>query len=457
LTGAPCSHEYRILQPGGQVRWVQGRVEGILDEQGRLAGLAGTVQDVSERKEAEQALRQAQASLLHSQKMEAAGRLASGLAHDFNNILLAIMLNSNLLGSRPDLDKESRRVLGQIYESAERAAHLTRRLLTFTRKHVASPRVLDLNALVEGLLPMLRRLLGEVAELRVALETRPCLVRADPGQLEQVLVNLLVNARDATPRGGRVTLSTERVQRVLPPAEEAVPCVRLSVCDTGHGMSEDTLARLFEPFFTTKEPGKGTGLGLATVYGIVQESGGDIEVQSRPGQGATFSIYLPRQARAPSPAPAGGPDGPPPAGCETILVAEDEDQVRLALSRLLEGRGYRVLPAASGEEALRVSARYPGSIELLLTDVAMPEMGGVELARRLQALRPGLRVLLVSGHAPEVLARQGVEEGQPLLPKPFSPQALLQRVRESLNSGPGPPRVPEPAEVAADPVPREKS
>ena len=385
-------------------------------------------------------LSRTQAQLSQAQKVEAVGQLAGGVAHDFNNLLTVITGRSQLLLRRLDPDDPLRRHAKLIDQTAERAAALTQQLLAFSRKQVLQPKVLDLNAVVTGMGKMLRRLIGENIELVIRLGSDLGSVEADPGQLEQVILNLAVNARDAMPRGGRLTLETERVEldpafvRRHPGAQPGLH-VALVVRDTGIGMDADTQAHLFEPFFTTKGPGKGTGLGLATVYGIVKQSGGYIAVESEPGRGTGFTIYLPRIERAaeavtPGPAGAGTPHG-----SETILLVEDEEGVRDLTREILETSGYRVLEARHGAEALRVGEQHPGPVHLLVSDVVMPQMDGRELADRLRALRPDLRVLFMSGYTADALGHHSaLDPGTNLLPKPFSPDALARRVREVLDA-----------------------
>jgi PAS domain S-box-containing protein len=390
--------------------------------------------DLTERRRLEDQYRQAQ-------KMEAVGRLAGGVAHDFNNLLTVINGYTDLLLGQLTPDHPLRTSLREIRKAGERATALTAQLLAFSRKQVLAPVVLDLNALITETERMLRRLIREDIALTTDLSPDAGPVKTDPGQLQQVLLNLVVNARDAMPRGGSVTITTRNVQLTRPPAPGDAdvrpgPHAQLTVKDTGCGMDEETRGHLFEPFFTTKAPGKGTGLGLATVYGIVKQSGGHIEVESEPGRGTTFRIYLPCVEEAV--ARARPPSLPElfkmPTGAETVLLAEDEDRVR-ALARLaLQSSGYTVLEARDGQEALEVCQRHPGPIHLLVTDVVMPRMSGGELADRLAPLRPGLKVLFLSGYADEALLRHGVAQGErAFLQKPFTPAVLARKVREILD------------------------
>ncbi|HVH08708.1 MAG TPA: PAS domain S-box protein [Gemmatimonadales bacterium] len=403
---------------------------------GRLAGVLGIGRDVTERVHLEQQLRQAQ-------KMEAVGRLAGGIAHDFNNILTAITGYADLLLEDLATNDPRRQDAEEIHKAADRAAGLTRQLLAFSRQQVLQPRVVDLNALVSELEKMLRRLLGEDVTLATALAPGLGRVRADPGQLEQVIMNLAVNARDAMPHGGKLTLETGDVALGGPSAADLYPAppgayVMLAVRDTGVGMDPETQGHLFEPFFTTKEKGKGTGLGLATVYGIVKQSGGFIWVTSELGVGNTFNIYLPRVEAAVEPVGSRGAQMPVARGTETVLVAEDEAPVRAVARQTLERYGYRVLEAPSAEAALDVAERYSGPIHLLLTDVIMPGLSGRELATRLAARRPETRVIYMSGYTDDEITRHGVlEPGFTFVQKPFTPEALARAVREVLDSKAG--------------------
>ena len=387
-------------------------------------------------------LTQTQDQLVQAQKMEAIGQLAGGVAHDFNNLLTVISGRSLLTLSALPAGDPHRRNLELIQTTAERAAALTRQLLAFSRKQVLQPKVLDLNTVVSGLMPMLRRLIGEHIELVAVAAPDLGRVKADPSQLEQVILNLAVNGRDAMPDGGKLTIETGNVELddAYARGHAGVVSARyvlLAVSDTGHGMDAATQARIFEPFFTTKELGKGTGLGLATVHGIVQQSGGHIWVYSEPGQGSTFKIYLPRVDEA---AEAGGPApalAPPARGSETILLVEDDEEVRALARETLEGNGYAVLPAASAAEALRLAGGGSRRIHLLVTDVVMPQLSGRGLAERLALDDPGRRVLYISGYTDDAIVRHGVlEEGTAFLQKPFTPETLLRRVREVLDEAP---------------------
>jgi hypothetical protein len=411
-----------------------------------LAGapvFTGYIRDLSDRKAAEAALRESEEQLRQSQKMEAVGRLAGGIAHDFNNLLTIIAGRCDLLLLRLSREDPTRKEIQDMRDAAGRAATLTHQLLAFSRRQVLAPKVLDLNAVVRDLLPMLRRLIGEDIELTTRLEPDLGRVRADPGQVEQVLMNLAVNARDAMGRGGTLAVEThnadldETYARQHPPTRPG-PYVRLTVSDTGEGMDRDTLARVFEPFFTTKEQGKGTGLGLATAYGIVKQSGGYIWVYSEMGHGSAFKVYLPRVESEAAPARPAAAAAEAPRGSETILLVEDESGVRALARDVLEARGYRVLEGRGGREALQICERYGADIHLLLTDVVMPGMSGRALAEQLVLQRPGVKVLYMSGYTEDAIARHGVlEAGLAYLQKPFTIDSLTRKVREVLDSPPG--------------------
>ncbi len=408
----------RLFERYSRPQWVEGRA----------VGRVWSFRDVTLRKRLEEELRQAQ-------KLEAVGRLAGGIAHDFNNLLTTILGYSDLLlRGRPD-DPELQEDVGEIRKASERAAALTRQLLAFSRKQVIEPRVLDLNALVVESSRMLRRLIGEDIELSTSLDPDLPSVRADPIQIEQVIVNLAVNARDAMPGGGRLSIQTtvRRVEegRARPGDPAAGDCVALVVSDTGSGMDAATQERIFEPFFTTKEKGKGTGLGLSTAYGIVKQSGGDIRVTSMPSSGSTFEILLPAVEDKPDDHAAKAPVGRVAAPRHaTVLLAEDEDGLRALNGRVLEARGYRVLAASNAAEALLLAERQPEPPDLLVTDVVMPGASGRELARRLRDRHPGLKVLYVSGYAED--AR--IEDDASFLQKPFTPEGLSERVAELLTT-----------------------
>jgi two-component system cell cycle sensor histidine kinase/response regulator CckA len=394
--------------------------------------LVVNLRDVTESRALEQQLRQAQ-------KMEAVGRLAGGIAHDFNNLLTAILGYSDLLLIHMTEDDPKRESLLEIRKSGERAAALTRQLLAFSRKQVLRPQVLDLNAVISEMEKILRRVIGEDLSLRTRLAEDLGTVKADPGQIEQVILNLAINSRDAMPTGGKLTIETANVDlddayvmahAVVRPGRY----VMIAVSDTGIGMDAETKSHLFEPFFTTKTPGKGTGLGLATAYGIVKQSDGYIWVYSEPGQGTTFKIYLPRVEEIVEPKPASPSTSLLPAGSETILLVEDEEGVRRLVRTILGAQGYTVLEATDGAAALGLLERHDGPIHLVLTDVVMPGLSGPELSCRVADIRPAARVLFMSGYTEDAMIRHGVlAKGTILLEKPFTPSSLLRKVREVLD------------------------
>jgi two-component system, cell cycle sensor histidine kinase and response regulator CckA len=394
----------------------------------------GVVVDVTERERAAAALREREEQLRHAQKLEAVGRLAGGIAHDFNNLLMVIQGSVNLILMDPSADNPHRQDLQEIVRATERAAALTRQLLAFGRKQVLRPKVVNINATIEDLNKMIGRVIGADIELRTELDPALSSVRVDPGQLEQVALNLIVNARDAMPAGGVLTLRTEDWELTRENAARAPyrvipgPYVRLTVRDTGVGMPESVLKQVFEPFFTTKPRGKGSGLGLSTAYGIVKQSGGYIWITSQPGRGTTIEIYLPR---VDEPAEISW-DVQPDAlmrGSGCVLLVEDEEPVRVITRRLLEKGGYTVIEAAGGTEAVQRYDDSPGQIDVVLTDVVMPQMGGHELATHLRARDPGIRLLYMSGYADNRSVRRGSEgRGDDFIQKPFTPETLLARI-----------------------------
>ncbi|WHZ16203.1 MAG: PAS/PAC sensor hybrid histidine kinase [Nitrospira sp.] len=393
-----------------------------------------------ERARAEDALRCTEVQLQQSQKMEAVGRLAGGVAHDFNNMLTVIRGYSELVLSRLAPTDGFRKELEEVKKAADRASGLTGQLLAFSRRQFIAPKVLDLNAVIHNMEGMLRRLLGEdIVELCTVLDPDVGQLKADPGQVEQVIMNLAVNARDAMPSGGRLTVETSNVQfgnrRNRPPmGAEPGSYIALVVRDTGHGMDEETQSHIFEPFFTTKEKGKGTGLGLSTVYGIVKQSGGFIEVESKPGRGATFKIFFPRVDGAAQGTESVAAGGDPIKGRETVLLVEDEPGVRRLVNETLRLHGYTVLEARHGIEALLTGAKHLGPIHLLLTDVVMPQMSGPEVAEKLATVRPEVKVLYMSGYPDHpAFSKGGVDTEHSFLQKPFTPSTLAQKVREVLD------------------------
>jgi PAS domain S-box-containing protein len=389
------------------------------------------VSDISQRKHLEE-------QLLHAQKMEAVGRLAGGVAHDFNNMLTVISgYNRMILDELSPMDP-LRGYAEEILKAADRAGALTNQLLAFSRRQIMQPRVINVNAVLMQTQKMLQRVIGEDIELHLNLSVNVGNIKADPGHVEQAIVNLAVNARDAMPLGGSLTIETAdvvldehyaRTHMGVKPGDFTM----IAVSDTGHGMDAETRRHIFEPFFTTKEKGKGTGLGLATVYGMVKQTGGDIWVYSEPGQGTTFKLYFPRVAE---PVTDGGPNDPQTArrsGGETILVVEDEKAVRELTVRILQQLGYTILTACSGAEALEISRSHDGHIDLLLTDVVMPNMSGRQLADHLQGTRPDTKVLFLSGYTENTVVHHGVlDAGVDFLPKPFSRENLSKKLREVL-------------------------
>jgi nitrogen-specific signal transduction histidine kinase len=390
-------------------------------------------EDVTERVRLEEQVRQAQ-------KMEAVGRLAGGVAHDFNNLIAAIRAYIELMPEGGLLSASQHQYLSQIGEAADRAVRLTDQLLAFSRKAVVAPEVLDLNGVVESMALMLRRLIGEDVALITLLGPGVIRVRLDPGQLDQVIMNLAVNARDAMPGGGRLTIETRQVL-VGPGAAGAAGVqpgeyVELAIADTGHGMTPEVKARVFEPFFTTKEPGKGTGLGLATVFGIVKQAGGHVSAESQPGAGTRFTVLLPAaEARAVAPSAPDASSPAAPEGPATVLLVEDNDLVRTSTRLLLMRQGYDVIEAASGADALSAAERELRPIHLLLTDVVMPDLGGRDLADEVRQRRPGVKVLYMSGYTDDAVLRHGVSRASdPFLQKPFTLTALARIVRQVLEN-----------------------
>ena len=390
--------------------------------------------DVTQRRQAEAERRRLEEQLRQSQKMEAVGRLAGGIAHDFNNLLMVIMGHGELLRRSLDPNDPRLRKLQHVMGASERAARLVRQLLAFSRKQVMEPQVVDLNALVSDTARMLRPLLGEDIKVVTGLDPALGRIRVDPAQIEQVLMNLAVNARDAMPSGGTITLETADVR--VPASGGTAPTrqVALIVRDTGHGMNEKTRAQAFEPFFTTKAGTGGTGLGLSTVYGIVQQSGGHIALESAPGRGSCFRILLPCAERPGEVREVRPVAAAPPAGGETVLVVEDEPAIRALACEMLESHGYLTLCAGSGEEALGLAVRHAGPIDLLLADVVMPGLAGPALAKRFAVVRPHGRVLFMSGYAGDELARRGLaDDAAHFLAKPFTRDLLARHVREALD------------------------
>jgi two-component system cell cycle sensor histidine kinase/response regulator CckA len=396
--------------------------------------------DVTERRRAAAALRAAREQLLHAQKMEAMGRLAGGIAHDFNNMLSTIIGFGELARRKMEPEHPVRHFLDEILASSDRAAQLTRQLLTFSRRHVVTPQVLDLNDVVTETNDMLQRLIEEPVLIRTDLRSRSPRVKADRGQIDQLILNLAVNARDAMPAGGTLTIETSdatideagarRMLDVTPG-----PYVGLTISDTGCGMDAQVKAHLFEPYFTTKEKGRGTGLGLSIVYGIVKQGGGHIEIESEPGQGTRVRLLLPRTDETPAPPSIRKIPAVPQRVPETVLLVEDDGMVRSMAREVLAEMGCAVLTASGGPEALDLAARHEGPIHLLLTDVVMPKMSGLEVARAVTERRPETRVLLMSGYLGDALPHEAAQHA--LLQKPFTPDDLARKVREALETGAG--------------------
>jgi two-component system, cell cycle sensor histidine kinase and response regulator CckA len=426
------SHELRVVAPDGHLRWMSWHNRALIDADGRMIGIQAVGQDITEQRELGEQLRQ-------SQKMETVGRLAGGVAHDFNNIVTAIMGHASFALEEAQgldsIDADIREVL----KSAERARKLTHQLLAFSRRQMIELRLINLNDLIFDMDRMLRRLIGEDIEL-VTLPGQPMgRVRADQSQIEQVLANLVVNARDAMPDGGTLTVETAVVEldetyQVKDGDLRPGSFVMLAVSDTGVGMDAEVQSHLFEPFFTTKEVGRGTGLGLATVYGIVKQHGGHVWVYSEVGRGSTFKVYLPlaHELEAAVGEPTVTSDGRGESG--VVLVAEDDPAVRMVTTRILERRGYQVLKASSGDEALRMADQHSGRIDLLVTDVVMPQMSGRELAERLKRRRPRVSVLYVSGYSDNDIHHHGVlDDGVDFLQKPFTEAMLAEKVRRAID------------------------
>jgi PAS domain S-box-containing protein len=441
---APGTRSYRLKhKAGGDYRWIEDRLIPRLDPQGRILGYQGVARDVTEQVQAEADRKRLERQLRQAQKMEAVGRLAGGVAHDFNNLLTVIIGCTQLAREEASADSGLSRLLGETLESARRAASLTQQLLAFSRLQTIAPRVIDLNAQLTALEGMLRRTLSEDVELSLDLSSDLWPVSLDTSQLDQLVINLAVNARDAMSNGGSLILETRNTRLTQAycsthmgskPGEYVV----LTVSDTGCGMDQATLEHVFEPFFTTKPEGKGTGLGLATVYGIVNQNRGYVDVYSEPGKGTTVRVYLPRYRGSESQdaAPAGSPSV---GGTETILLVEDNTPLRRLTARLLQRLGYTVLDAETPDRALAICREYEGEIQLLLTDVVMPVMNGAMLAEAVLRFRPRIRVLFMSGYPANIIARRGLlHPGVLHLEKPFEASELGNKVREVLDRSPEP-------------------
>ena len=429
----PIESEFRIRQRGGGVRILEVSATNLLKHPA-VNGIVVNARDVTDRRKLEE-------QLMRAQKMEAIGTLSGGVAHDFNNILTVILGHTEILLQALQSSPAEYRQLKSIDEASRRASALTRQLLAFSRKQVLQPKVFNLNTLIEDLDKMLRRLIREDIELHTVTDPQLGATKADPGQIEQVVMNLVVNGRDAMKGGGRITIETANVTLDEDYVRDHAgarpgPHVMLAVSDTGEGISPEILPHIFEPFFTTKEVGRGTGLGLSTVYGIVKQSGGNVGVYSHPGRGTTFKVYLPR-VDEPEPSPAEPPQRAVTSGAETVLLVEDEPALRDLIKFALTGSGFTVLDVPSPAEALALSRRHGGPLHLLLTDVIMPGMDGPALAKQVQKERPDIKVLFMSGYATNFIMHDGVvDSGTNFLEKPFHPRTLLSKVREVLDSEP---------------------
>ncbi|MGH7578921.1 MAG: ATP-binding protein, partial [Gemmatimonadales bacterium] len=449
-TGEPLDYEFRIVLPDRRVRWIADLGKVGRDAAGRPLYLTGVCMDVTERRTSEERLRQ-------SHRMESVGRLAGGVAHETNNQMNVVLGAADFILRRSDVPEAARADVEHIRKAAERTSSVTAQLLAFSRRQVLRPVALDLNMLVRSWEGVLRRTMGEDCSVVLRSGATVAPILADPGQLEQVLLNLTLNARDAMPRGGTLTVETfdaeiadEYLRRRAGVAVRPGRYVVLAVSDTGHGMDRETLGHVFEPFFTTKGVGQGTGLGLSTVYGIVKQSDGYVWAYSEPGEGSTFKVYLPVAAQdvpapgAPVPAPAR------PGHGEAVLLVEDDAAVRQVTRRALEEGGYRVLEAANGRDALALLESVSDRIGLLLTDVVMPGMGGRELAERIAVLRPGTPVLFTSGYTDGEIVRRGLlDPAAAFIQKPFGPEAIVRIVRERVDGASLPSTPPYPPPAAA--------
>ncbi len=441
-SGRPHRQEVRWKRKDGTPIWLELDARAVRNADGTTRYFEGFVHDISDRQKSEEEKRRLQEQLVQAQKMEAVGQLAGGIAHDFNNLLTAITGYSELLlGELPPEDLR-RSHAEEIRKAGERAASLTQQLLAFSRRQVLEPKVLDVNVVVSDIERMLRRLIGEHIELNTRKAPDLWKVKADPGQIEQAILNMVLNARDAMPSGGTLAIETSNAELDEDFVRSHVPTqpgsyVRVSVSDTGIGISEDVKARLFEPFFTTKERGKGTGLGLSTTYGIVKQSGGYLWCDSEVGHGTTFQLFLPRVDEPVSEVVERKASPPIHPGDETVLLVEDEPEVRSLVQRILKTQGYTVVTAANPDEALAVAREFKGPIQLMVTDVVMPGMSGLQLAERLSPTRPDMKVLFVSGYTNDAIGHQGIlDPGTAFLQKPFTPNALARKVREVLEAPP---------------------
>jgi PAS domain S-box-containing protein len=432
--------EELITDASGRRRWLQTIKRPIVSPDGTVSQMLGVATDITARKQVEEALKDSEEQLRQAQKMEAVGKLAGGVAHDFNNLLTVINGHTDLSLRHLNNGDPLYRKLKAIREAGERATSLTRQLLAFSRKQILQPKVLDLNQVVFETNKILRPLIGEDIDLLIGLTPDLGTVKADPNQIEQVLMNLAINARDAMPKGGKLTIETDNIyldESYTAHHFSVTPgrYIVLAVSDTGCGMDEATQSHIFEPFFTTKGVGKGTGLGLSTVYGIVKQSGGHLWVYSEVGRGTTFKIYLPRVDSPSEGLKLSPEENGLQTGTETVLLVEDEETVRDMTREILQESGYQVLEAKHGHEALLIADQYPGVIHLMLSDVVMPQMSGRELAEQLSPLRKDMKVLYMSGYTDDAIVHHGVlDEGMAFIEKPFTPHGLAHKIREALNA-----------------------
>jgi len=423
LSGRSDSVDIRIVTKDKRVRWMRVYDRPILTESGQVSRIYGAAQDITVQRQLEE-------QLLQSRKMEAIGQLAGGVAHDFNNLLTVICGYGDLLTKQPDMSEAGREYAQEILEAAKRAAQLTRQLLAFGRRQVLQLKTVNLNNIARDLEKLLGRLIGEDVELRMSCAADLGLVKVDAGQIEQVIMNLAVNARDAMPKGGRLTIETANVDF------DGTPHVMVAVSDSGTGMDSETAARVFEPFFTTKEIGKGTGLGLAMAYGIVKQSGGDIRIDTKVGRGTTFKIYLPRLERAEEPVAEPAPFSLRKVeGTETILVLEDENALRGLIRQVLSRAGHTVLDTGDPDEAIQLCERHPGDIALFITDMVLPKLSGPQVAERVLQLRPGVRIIYTSGYPGKAsIPNRLRQNGTTFFEKPFTPETLVRKVRAVLDA-----------------------
>jgi signal transduction histidine kinase/CheY-like chemotaxis protein len=428
---------YLIMKDGSRIPFeVNGDV--LRNEDGKPFGRVHVCRDITQRKQAEQEKDQLQGQLIQSQKMESVGRLAGGVAHDFNNMLSVIIGNTEMAMDKVDPSTSLYKSLRDILAAGQRSADLTRQLLAFARKQTIVPKVLNLNDTVAGMLKMLQRLIGEDIKLAWMPGQKLWSVRIDPSQVDQLLANLMVNARDAIEKTGRITIETSNSicdEEYCSANSECIPgeYVILAVSDDGSGMDRETLDNIFEPFFTTKREGHGTGLGLATVYGIIRQNSGFITVYSEPAKGSMFRIHLPRYITDSQESTEILADTTIPGGTETVLIVEDEEAVLNLIKGMLEKLGYKVLAVRKTDEAIRLAGEHDDNIDLLLTDIVMPDMNGRELSERITAIKPGIKCLYMSGYTADVIAHHGVlDEGVQFISKPFSLKSLAEKVRETL-------------------------